>query len=172
MRHLIVPALTVSLAVFGVAGSALADMAPPDGYVETCTVEQQQGAGETCVDCAVDYTDFDACANTYEPQGYTKSCQTWGASVYTEVFCKAVEDGGSGGSAGSGATTATGGAASAGGPPSGGATATGGTPAPTAEPPSSSKSDDGGCSIAGRATGVGALWLTLVGLALGLRRRR
>ena len=171
MRPLILPAFTVSLAVLGVSGSALADLPPPDDYVETCTVAQQQRSGETCLDCDVSYVDFDACANTYEPEGYTKRCQTWGASVYSEVFCKPDEASGSGGSAGSGATPSSGGASSAGSTAAGGTPATGGATTPTTDP-GSSKSDDGGCSISTERTSAGALWLVLTGLALGLRRRR
>jgi|GEM_PF-2900396 len=79
---------------------ARADVAPPDDYVEQCTVEKKQVTGLACVSCANDYRSFatdagDPCALQYQPQGYTKNCKSWGASVWTEVWCKGQADAGS-----------------------------------------------------------------------------
>ena len=160
MKPRIIPGLAVALTVLGVAGSALADLAPPDDYVENCTVETQQAAGETCVTCEVTFEDFEACANTYEPQGYAKRCKTWGSSVYSEVFCKAGSVDGTGGNAGSAGSSPV--SESGGTPGTGGSSTT----------PPSSPDDDGGCSISRQPTSGSALLLVLVGLACGLRRRR
>ena len=70
---------------------AIADIAPPPGYVEQCTVEKQQAVGKSCVACPNDYRSTfadagpSACQVQYEPLGYTKACNSYGASVWTEV---------------------------------------------------------------------------------------
>lgn len=71
---------------------ALADVAPPPGYVEQCTVEKQQAPGKQCVACPNDYRSFatdagNPCQLKYGTQGYTKMCNTYGASAWTEVWC-------------------------------------------------------------------------------------
>lgn len=78
---------------------ARADLPPPDGYVEQCTVEKQQAPGKTCIACQNDYRSLttdagDPCQQKYEPQGYTKICKSWGASVWTEVWCSGDLDAG------------------------------------------------------------------------------
>lgn len=143
MRFAFVPALSLVVATLGVAGSALADVAPPPDYVETCTVDQQQGDGETCVSCEVSFEDFEACINTYEPQGYELRCKTAGASVYSEVFCMANQ----GGAAGAGAE-------------------------PTNDASESDSDGEASCSLSPRSERGSAVWLLLVGLALAWRRRR
>jgi len=88
---------------------ASADVAPPAGYVEQCTVDKQQAVGKSCVACPNDYRSFladagpSACQVQYEPQGYTKACKSYGASVWTEVWCHNDPD------AGANITTPTGG---------------------------------------------------------------
>lgn len=70
------------------ASIALADIAPPPDYVETCTVENQQAEGRTCEACADAYHgDVEACAKKFEGKGLTRACRTAGASVWTEVWC-------------------------------------------------------------------------------------
>jgi MYXO-CTERM domain-containing protein len=81
----------VSLMV-GYVPLAFADVAPPPGYVEQCTVEKQQAPGKQCVACPNDYRSFttdagDPCQLKYGTQGYTKMCNSYGASVWTEVWC-------------------------------------------------------------------------------------
>jgi hypothetical protein len=79
---------------------AIADIAPPPGYVEQCTVEKQQAVGKSCVACPNDYRSTfadagpSACQVQYEPLGYTKACNSYGASVWTEVWCRADPDAG------------------------------------------------------------------------------
>ena len=77
----------------GYVQPTFADVAPPDGYVEQCTVAKQQGNGNTCIECPNDYRSFatdagDPCKLQYEGQGYTKACNSYGASVWTEVWCR------------------------------------------------------------------------------------
>lgn len=82
-------ALSGLVLAVSVPSLARADVAPEDGYVETCTVEKQQGAGEQCLSCGDAYHgDRDACQRQYAGDGYTKRCQTYGASVWKEVWCK------------------------------------------------------------------------------------
>ena len=109
MKQSLVYGFAVSaLLVLGGAKIAFADVAPPVGYVEQCTVEKQQAAGKACVACKNDYTSFvgdagDRCAQQYEPMSYTKVCKSYGASAWTEVWCTGDLD------AGSSATTPVGG---------------------------------------------------------------
>ncbi len=84
--------------IVGHVQSALADVAPPVGYVEQCTVAKQEAPGKSCVACANDYRSFvgdagDKCAQQYG-QGYTKMCKSWGASAWTEVWCNGDLDAG------------------------------------------------------------------------------
>ncbi|MBN2193633.1 MAG: hypothetical protein JW751_12520 [Polyangiaceae bacterium] len=150
MKHPRIGMVTITLIMLGGSGSARADLAPPEDFVETCTVEQQQAAGETCVSCSVTYEDFTVCANLYEPEGYAKRCKTWGASVFEEVYCKANQNPGTGGSPGTGGQ------------------GTGGTIS-TSAPVSST---DEGCSVAFDRTGTSGLLLALTAMGLLFRRRR
>lgn len=70
---------------------AIADIPPPDGYVDTCTVERQcPGRGETC---QASVGAPEACKPLAD-QGYTHACNGWGASAWTEVWCKPAAAGG------------------------------------------------------------------------------
>lgn len=71
-----------------VASSATADVPPPPGYVESCTVDKQQTKNTTCASCSTYHGDRDKCAKTLGAQGFSRSCKTRGASVWTEVWCK------------------------------------------------------------------------------------
>ena len=69
--------------------SASADLAPPPGYKEKCTVKKQQKPGETCTACTDAYhRKPDACADKLAKEGYTRRCKTRGASTWTEVWCR------------------------------------------------------------------------------------
>lgn len=71
------------------ATSAWADVPPPEGFVETCTVEKQAAPGQECVLCGDSYYKTpDACATKLTPSGYSKACRTRGASTWKEVWCK------------------------------------------------------------------------------------
>jgi MYXO-CTERM domain-containing protein len=153
-----------------VGATAHADMPPPDDYVETCSVAQQQKAGELCVSCQVTYADFEACKKLYEPQGYLNRCKTWGASVYSEVYCKVDPNAGTAGAGGATAPILNGGAG--GSLPTSTATATAAAGAGGQDPASEPKMDGGGCSIS-LATRQTPTVLALLGfVVVGLRRRR
>lgn len=65
---------------------AVADIPPPRGYVETCTVERQCGTAESGTTCDGWHGGREAC-EALEAKGWTRKCQTAGASTWTEVFC-------------------------------------------------------------------------------------
>lgn len=63
-----------------------ADVAPPETYVETCTIAIQCGPDIEGQSCSAMYDDRSAC-EALEAQGWFKMCSTWGASAWDEVFC-------------------------------------------------------------------------------------
>lgn len=78
------------LALLLVPAAATADVPPPPGYVEKCTVEQAQvRTGHTCEMCGDAYHgDREACANKYSGTStMSLECKTAGASVWDEVWC-------------------------------------------------------------------------------------
>lgn len=93
MRLLIT--LVLAVAVIAFAAVALADIAPPPGYVEDCTIDKKEQAGTTCVSCGASYEDADddsaddhqTCDEKYASTGYSYVCSTSGASYWTEVWC-------------------------------------------------------------------------------------
>lgn len=93
MTHSVFYAFLVSASIWaGNVSLAFADVAPPAGYVEQCTIDKQQAPGKSCVACQNDYRSFvgdagDKCVQQYEPLGYTKMCKSWGASAWTEIWC-------------------------------------------------------------------------------------
>lgn len=132
------------------SGTARADIPPPDGYVENCTIEKQQRPGMECVACQATHSTPCSVAS------YTRQCSTYGASVWTEIWC--YTDGGPG--LNTGGSPGTGGGAN-----TGGSTGTAGQPT----------LPDGGCNCSVLGAGTRGLgWASLTGLALGLtiRRRR
>ena len=75
------------------AGAARADIPPPADYVETCTLANKQTATSECLACAADYNNFGRCSPLLSPYCYSKVCKTWGASAYTELWCRLKGDG-------------------------------------------------------------------------------
>ena len=67
--------------------STYADVPPPEGYKESCTVSIQSENGDECISCDADFETND-CQLSYGAQGYSKKCQSLGASTWTEVWCK------------------------------------------------------------------------------------
>jgi hypothetical protein len=63
---------------------AFADVVDP-GYIETCT-PSVCSAPDKVFECSAWHGERDACVKT-APPGYTKSCQTRGASVWSEIWC-------------------------------------------------------------------------------------
>jgi LPXTG-motif cell wall-anchored protein len=66
---------------------ARADVAPDPDYVESCTLEKQRENGEECFECRASFQDPDACKQHAEG-GFAPRCQTRGASVWTEIWCR------------------------------------------------------------------------------------
>jgi hypothetical protein len=72
-----------------VTSSALADVPPPEGYEEKCTVAKQQTTTTECLTCASMHGQTDRCASVLAPYCYVYVCKTYGASAWTEVLCRA-----------------------------------------------------------------------------------
>jgi hypothetical protein len=83
-RRLAIPFSATALLVCSLARADLAPAAP-----ETCTIDAQQRAGETCVKCPASFKKPDACRDTYAAQGSKQRCKTRGASVWSESWCRA-----------------------------------------------------------------------------------
>ena len=151
----------IALAALLASGLAHADVPPPEGYVERCTVEVCGTAGG--VVCRASFRGREPC-EALEAQGYESRCRTRGASVWGEAMCKP-EAQVAPASAGS-ATAALGaeGVPSATPPPSS-QDAPSSAPAPTAS---------GGCASLPARSVSGAGFLGGVGIlaALGFARRR
>ncbi len=81
MRSALVAGLLVTLS----AVSARADLPGPEN---TCTVEKQKKAGQTCESCNASHSTPDVCSQQYASTAFTKVCQSSGASVWSEVWCK------------------------------------------------------------------------------------
>ena len=79
---------TVGAAAMSVVGSARADVPPPPGHVEQCTVELQQQADAICEACGSYYATVEKCPAQYASTPFQKRCQSYGASVWTEVWCR------------------------------------------------------------------------------------
>jgi hypothetical protein len=78
-------ALSTSLLV---ASIARADLAPPPGYDEPCTLEKVQKDGQDCKLCKTYHGNPPDHCSTEAGEGYSQSCRTSGASVWSEVWCK------------------------------------------------------------------------------------
>ncbi len=86
LRRLAAP-LTLGACLF-VPSLALADVPPPPGYVEKCTVKKaERRTSNHCESCDAWHGDMDACVNKYAGTTFKKDCQTRGASVWDEVWC-------------------------------------------------------------------------------------
>jgi hypothetical protein len=77
-------------AVLLLAGAkpALADVAPPVGYVETCTGKEYVDAGAECLGCLGGRSN-NRCSELLAPYCYSDVCHTYGASFFTEIWCRA-----------------------------------------------------------------------------------
>jgi hypothetical protein len=70
---------------------AAADVAPPDGYVEECTVAKKTTADTECLECKGLHPgaeNADRCTTLLSPYCYTSVCHAYGATVFTEVWCR------------------------------------------------------------------------------------
>ena len=73
---------------------AQADVPPPNGYEERCTLQKSCPLGQECLLCPADYRDevqdTSVCKRSLGSLGFQKKCQSWGASVWDEVWCRPV----------------------------------------------------------------------------------
>ena len=65
-----------------------ADVPPPPGYVESCTVEKQCTKNEEGDACSAWHGERDKCEKKHAQDGFVRKCKTRGASVWTEVYCR------------------------------------------------------------------------------------
>jgi hypothetical protein len=89
MRTTISAALLAASMLFAAARAA-ADLPPPAGFVEQCTAAKKQAAspGTECYACSSYHGSMDKCPTLLTPSGFTKSCQSRGASAWSEVWCR------------------------------------------------------------------------------------
>jgi hypothetical protein len=83
-----IPALLIAQAF---ASHAVADVAPPDGYVEECTVAKKTTADTECLECKGLHPgaeNAERCTTLLTPYCYTSVCHAYGATVFTEVWCR------------------------------------------------------------------------------------
>ena len=78
-------ALASSMAVMG---SARADVPPPDGYVEKCTVAKQETPATECLACGSGHFANGRCSKLLTPYCFGNVCQSYGATAFTEVWCR------------------------------------------------------------------------------------
>lgn len=75
------------LALLAACTTARADIPPPPGYVETCTVERQCPNDEVDF-CYASFRTRDACSQSHQNDGFKLACKTRGASVWRELWCR------------------------------------------------------------------------------------
>jgi hypothetical protein len=82
------------LSAWLIASGVRADEPPPSGYSERCTLQRSCPLGQECVLCPADSGDYgrsvSVCEANLGPLGFKKRCQSWGASVWDEVWCRPV----------------------------------------------------------------------------------
>lgn len=79
----------LALALLVMSSAADADVVPPPDFVESCTLNKVQQAGEQCVVCRDAYhAEPNACRDRLAGEGYLSRCRTAGASVWTEIWCR------------------------------------------------------------------------------------
>jgi hypothetical protein len=70
------------------APTARADVPPPPGYVETCTLPKQSHKGDDCLECRAYYGNREHCSASLASYRFARRCQTAGASTWSEVWCR------------------------------------------------------------------------------------
>lgn len=71
---------------FALLCPAWADVPPPDGYVETCTMADRQTATSECLLCLGARGMADRCTPLLAPYCFTKVCHSWSGS--NEIWCR------------------------------------------------------------------------------------
>lgn len=143
-----------------VSAPALADIPPPVGWVESCTVAMQAREGRECRDCSTYHGNPPTFCSDQVGAGFTKVCRSRGSSAWTEVWCREA----SAQSPSAEPTTAMTDAPAA--AMNEATVSTNTTPAPS--PPASN--DD--CSVGYASRGSVMPFVLLVGLAFAAGRRR
>jgi hypothetical protein len=81
--------LTLTLALlWPLVRVAKADVPPPPNYVESCTVAKQCRPGEEGTTCGTYHGEPDKCRKLHASDGFVHKCNTRGASVWSEVYCR------------------------------------------------------------------------------------
>jgi hypothetical protein len=78
------------------AQQALADVAPPENYVEQCTLAKKTTSTSECLVCQAireGYSYSDRCPLLLSPYCYVKVCGAWGGVSYPEVWCRTKGEG-------------------------------------------------------------------------------
>ncbi len=70
------------------AATAHADLAPPPGYVESCTVDKQCTKEEDGDVCATYFKEPNKCKDKHASDGFVYRCKTRGGSNWSEVWCR------------------------------------------------------------------------------------
>lgn len=164
--------LSVALLASASARPTVADMAPPDGYVEQCTVAKKQRSTSECIECRTMremYANADRCTLLLSPYCFQKVCDAWGGASYPEVWCRTKS---------ASAPTLPDSIVSQ--LPSSGAADLSSAPAPTMvtcapyTPPPESQNSGGGCSVAPQWRARGLAWLlaSIAGVGVVLSRLR
>jgi MYXO-CTERM domain-containing protein len=180
------------LAALSAATAAHADLAPPPGQTERCTLALQLKEGEICVSCNTYLAEADACQKQHAPRGFAFRCRTRGASTWSELWCKSstgpnvsslsdpVDGGAEDSSAPAPATSSAPAPTSDHASPSSSTAAGGHSPSPItsaspAPPASPEKSGScGACAVGQKTDGAASFtgaWLALVAAAARRRRR-
>jgi MYXO-CTERM domain-containing protein len=76
----------LALALALIPALAAADIPPPDGYKESCTLEAYAKDGRECATCSAWHGGHEQC-DPLEAKGMTSQCKTYGASAWSEVWC-------------------------------------------------------------------------------------
>ncbi|MFO0611598.1 MAG: hypothetical protein U0414_03350 [Polyangiaceae bacterium] len=72
---------------------AHADVPPPAGYVESCTMANATADGQECIERQGGHTDQGVPGRWLADYGYCHRCQTYGASGWNEIYCRKKGDG-------------------------------------------------------------------------------
>lgn len=83
------PLLVVSaVAALLLPAVALADVPPPSGYVERCTLEAASADGQECVQRSGWHGEKGLPGRWLAEYGFCQRCQTYGASVHGDIYCR------------------------------------------------------------------------------------
>jgi MYXO-CTERM domain-containing protein len=81
-------ATALAVTALSTSSPVRADVPPPDGYVEACTLEKVQTSTSECLACLAERMVADRCEALLAPYCFSKVCQAWGGSAFTEILCR------------------------------------------------------------------------------------